>query len=262
MPNNNIKNNWYKDFYTKFYFTYFHQKKNNVSQTKKEVNFICKILQLPSRAKILDLACGPGRHALELALQNFNVTGVDFNQQALKMAHAKAQKSNLSIKFVLCDMGSLLFKNEFDAVICMYTSFGYFINEKENQKVLKNVARSLKAGGLFVLDLPNKYWTTHKIPRKTCRKFKNTSILERRFFDSTKKIFHNKIVFINTNNKTEKISTYLRLYDLKEIKNKLTASGLKYLKSFGDYNIKTNFETKKSPRMIILAKKITNNKKR
>jgi len=257
MHNNSIKNNWYNDFYTKFYFTYFHQKKDNASQTKKEVNFICKILQLPSRAKILDLACGSGRHALELALQNFDVTGIDFNQQALKMARAKAQKSNLPIKFTLRDMRSLQFKNEFDAVICMYTSFGYFINEKENTKVLKNISNSLKAGCLLLLDLPNKYWTIHRIPRKTCRKFKNTSILESRFFDSTKKIFHNKIVFINPDNKTEEISTYLRLYDLKEIKDKLASSGFKYLKSFGDYNIKTNFETTKSPRMIILAKKIS-----
>jgi len=255
MSNNNIKNNWYQDFYTKFYFTYFHQKKDDVFQTKKEVDFICKILKLPSGAKILDLACGQGRHTLELALQNFDITGVDFNQQALGVARAKAQKNNLPIKFFPYDIRSLPFKNEFDAIICMYTSFGYFINEKENIKVLKGVAQSLKADGLFLLDLPNKYWTIHKIPRKTYRKFKNTSILESRSFDSVKKIFHNRITLTNGKNRIEKISTYLRLYDLKEIKNKLAGSGLKCLKSFGNYNIKINFETKKSPRMIVLAKK-------
>lgn len=247
------KKNWYKEFFSKYYLRFFGHKKA-LLKTRKEVKFICRVLNLRKGAKILDLACGPGRHALELSKKGFDVTGVDFNKQFLEIANKEARKKGLPLKLIQSDMRSLLFQDEFDAVICMYTSFGYFINEKENTKVLNNVLKSLRKDGLFLLDLPNKYWVLNKIPKKTWQKIKNTYILEERIFNNKKDILQNKIVLINLKWKIKKVSTYLRLYSLKEIKNKLRLLGFKYIRTFGNYEIKTNFHPTKSPRMIVLVK--------
>lgn len=257
MTHKKQQNNWYKDFFEKFYFPYFHfhRKKENSLKIKKEINFICGVLGLLKGARVLDLACGAGRHALELSRKGYDVTGVDFNKQFLEIAKNKAQKRNLPLKLIRRDVRSLLFRDEFGAVICMYTSFGYFINEKENTKALKNISKSLKKGGLLLLDLPNKYWTINKIPKKISRKVGNKHVLEERSFDKKKNIFCNKITIIDARDGIEEISVFLHLYGLKEIKNKLTASGLRTVRLFGNYDIKSKFHSTKSLRMIVLAKK-------
>lgn len=255
MSWNRQRNSWYKDFYTKFYLTYFHRKKEDISKTKKEISFICNVLKLPKKAKILDLACGPGRHALELSQRKFDVTGVDFNKQFLKIAHKKAQERGLPLKLIQCDMRFLPFQDEFDAIICMYTSFGYFIKERENVKVLRAVLKSLKREGLFLLDLPNKKWTLNNVSGKTWQKIKNEYVLENRSFDKKRKIFKNEITILSLKGRLKTVCTFLHLYDLQEIRNKLKSQGFKILKIYGDYDTKVKFDCIKSPRMIILAKK-------
>lgn len=246
------QNNWHRRFFTNFYLPYLH--KENITEIQKEINFICNILQLPKKAKILDLACGLGRHAIELAKCGFKVTGLDFNKQFLETARKKAKKGGLVVKFIQSDMRSLPFQNEFDAVICMYTSFGYF-NKKDNTKVLRNIARSLKKGGLLLLDLPSKEWVLNKLPRKTWQKIRNEYILEERSFDKKRGFFKDEITVLSPNAKPKDVCTFLYLYDPKEIKSKLNKQGLKVFRIFGDYDKKVSFDPSKFPRMIILAKK-------
>jgi ubiquinone/menaquinone biosynthesis C-methylase UbiE len=214
-------------------------------------------LTLPHGSHILDLACGTGRHAVKLAKQEFAITGLDFNKEFLKLARQASKKSEVQLKLVQGDMRSLPFRNKFDGVICMYTSFGYF-NDNGNLQTLKSISYSLKQDGYLLLDLPNKYWTTHKIAKKKINTIGFTKVLEVRSFDKNRNLLKNKIIILERDhNKTRQvsISTFLRLYDLKEIQRELKKANLRIIKVFGDYNSKNIFHSKASPRMIVLAKK-------
>lgn len=79
------KKKWYREFFTKYYLPFLGHKKTSLD-TKRETEFICCVLNLPKNAKILDLACGPGRHAVELTKKGFDVTGLDFDKQFLNLA--------------------------------------------------------------------------------------------------------------------------------------------------------------------------------
>lgn len=243
---------WYDKFYTDFYLSYFHEE--STPEIKKEVNFIRSVFKLPKTAKILDLACGPGRHSIELAKQGFNIIGLDFNTHFLNIAKKKARKESLDVEFVLGDMRKLSYWNEFNAVVCMYTSFGYF-SKKDNSKVLENISKSLTKNGLLLLDLPNKDWVVNKLPKKTWQKFKDEYLLEERSFDKKKGTFKNEITVISSNCKINKTYTDVHLYDQKEIEKELKKHNMVVSKIFGNYDTKAIFNSKKFPRMIILAEK-------
>jgi 2-polyprenyl-3-methyl-5-hydroxy-6-metoxy-1,4-benzoquinol methylase len=121
-----------------------------------EVDFIEDVLSLPGNAKILDLCCGLGRHSIELAKRGYKVTGVDVTGDYLETARNKTKKREVKIDFIESDMRDISFNKKFDAVINMFTSFGFFEEENDNFKVLKNVSNALKPGGKFLIDVINR----------------------------------------------------------------------------------------------------------
>lgn len=122
-------------------------------QTGAEVDFLVSALKLNAGDTVLDLACGIGRHSVELAARGMNVTGVDFNRRALDVAESAAKKRGVAPRFVELDMREPQGGELFDAVICFWTSFGYFENEADDLRVAQRVAATLKPGGRFLIDL-------------------------------------------------------------------------------------------------------------
>ncbi|MCL5291451.1 MAG: class I SAM-dependent methyltransferase [Actinobacteria bacterium] len=121
--------------------------------TAEEVETIIALLEIEPGAKILDLCCGYGRHAVLLAKKGYSVTGVDVSDLMLEAARTKARSERADIECVAADMRKLPFETKFDAVINLFTSFGYFDAETEDFTVLEEVARVLKKGGT----LSNRY---------------------------------------------------------------------------------------------------------
>jgi SAM-dependent methyltransferase len=119
-----------------------------------EVARIVKLLPIPAGAAVADLGCGRGRHAVPLSRRGYRVTGVDISEKMLKLARERASRENVSVEWVREDMREFLRPDAFDACLSLFTSFGYFADE-ENEKILRNVGRSLKAGGSLLLDLRN-----------------------------------------------------------------------------------------------------------
>jgi SAM-dependent methyltransferase len=101
---------------------------------------------------VLDLCCGHGRHAVELALRGYRVTGLDLSAVLLREAQALARRRGASVRWVRGDMRELPFGPRFDAVLNLFTSFGYFETEQEDLRVLREVRRVLRPGGIFLLD--------------------------------------------------------------------------------------------------------------
>lgn len=153
-----ISSDWWKFIFNEDYLKTYVDIITN-QRTEKEVRFILKFIRenfKNKKIKILDLACGYGRHSILLAKKGYFITGIDYSDFFLKLAREEVGKFNLkNVEFLKQDIRKIKFKNEFDLVISMFTSFGYFDDESDNFLVLKNVYQSLRKGGFFILDLEN-----------------------------------------------------------------------------------------------------------
>ena len=126
------------------------------ADVRPAIEFISAELPLPPHARILDLCCGPGRHAVELALQGFVVVGLDLNERYIALARRLAARERVAAQFVVGDMRRLPFTSCFDAVINVGTSFGFFDAAADDRAVIAEVARVLRPGGIFLLEMGNR----------------------------------------------------------------------------------------------------------
>ncbi|MBI4248581.1 MAG: class I SAM-dependent methyltransferase [Elusimicrobia bacterium] len=124
-------------------------------RTLREISFAGRLFGPPGNYKILDLCCGVGRHSLELARRGYRVTGVDISSKYLAEARRQARLQKISVEFLRRDMRRVGFERTFDAVINLYTSFGYFSRASDDYQVLCGVYRALKPGGKFLLEIAN-----------------------------------------------------------------------------------------------------------
>ena len=123
--------------------------------TAAEVDFLEAALAPPPQGEVLDLACGYGRHAIGLARRGYRMTGVDFHAGYLAEAARDAAAAGVTVRWTRADMRALPFERVFDAVYSYFTSFGYF-GDREDEQVLAGVARALRPGGRFLLDVLNR----------------------------------------------------------------------------------------------------------
>ena len=148
---------WFEDesFWNALYPFMFEGRKFEVAEDEAR-----GILDMAGLVKgsVLDLACGPGRHAVALAKEGFQVTGVDLSPFLLQKAVNLARAESVDVEWVQEDMRRFLRPQAFDLVISMFTSFGYFDDKREDMTVLRNVHRSLREGGALVIETMGKEW--------------------------------------------------------------------------------------------------------
>jgi SAM-dependent methyltransferase len=121
-----------------------------------EVEQIIRLLQLEQPARLLDLCCGVGRHALEFARQGFDVVGVDRTRRFIETARLAAEQAGVDAEFVAGDMRDFQVEGRFDAVLNLFGSFGYFEEAEDDRRVVERVCNSLRAGGLFLIETMGK----------------------------------------------------------------------------------------------------------
>ena len=134
---------------------------NRWEQAVCDVDALLKLLDCASRnPKVLDLCCGPGRHALELARRGAHVTAVDLSENYLAelTTRCEASKFHGRIEIIKSDMRAFKRSNEFDGAICIGLSFGYLVDRDQDLLVLKNINKSLRPGASLVLEVPTQMW--------------------------------------------------------------------------------------------------------
>lgn len=153
-----MRSDWYKNIWDLNI-----QDQSWTEDTKKQVDFIIDELNLKGGEKILDLACGFGRHSLEFARRGFCVTGVDITAAYIDFAERCAKDENLNARFICCDIRDTDFTNEFDVVLNMADgAVGYLETDKENVKIFEIVSKALKPGSKHFMDIMNRdYAKTH-----------------------------------------------------------------------------------------------------
>ncbi len=232
-------------------YLHFYEEILTEERTKKEIEFLVNELELDKPYKILDLACGYGRHANRLAELGHHVTGIDITLGFLEIAKRAAKEKGVSVKYIQGDMREIVFKKEFDQVLLLYTSFGYFEDE-DNFKVLQNVARALKPGGLFCIDMPNRDVFLKNFHPFIIEEKENDLMINRISFNSVTGRLYNRRIVIRNGKRKEKPFT-IRLYNATEIRELLNRVELSITKIYGGWQA-TPF-TSDSRTIILIAKK-------
>lgn len=242
---NNQQSSWFASWFdTPYYHTLY--KDRNYREAQIFMDNLTHYLNLPEHAKVLDLACGKGRHSIYLNQLGFTVLGVDLSENSIEIA---SKNANETLHFQIHDMREP-FEEQFDAVFNLFTSFGYFDNDEDNLKTLIAIKESLSDYGFAVIDFMNVPFvldnliaeetkTVDEIDFHLKRYLKNGFIIKEIDFEDKGEKFHYE----------EKV----RALTLDDFKNMMEDAGIYLLDTFGDYKLK-KYHKNTSERLIMIFK--------
>jgi len=242
---------WWQAYFGELYLRMFHAIVTS-DQTAQEVAGTMTFLELPPGACILDLACGQGRHAVPLVRLGYRVVGLDQSAYLLGRVWERAVKSGVAVQCVRGDMRRLPWSGQFDACISLFTSFGYFQEEEQNEQVLEEVCRVLKTGGQFLLDVPNRdYYLLRMLPC-SWRRYDGAIILEETTFDPVTCRFVTDFTWVEEG-WSETLSHSVRHYTAPELRGMLQRAGMVPTAIYGDFDGRPL--DLDSRRLIVVARK-------
>lgn len=220
-------------------------------EAAKLVEMLEQTLPLDECSNILDLGCGRGRHAINLNKKGYNVTGIDLSKQAIATARCKAEEMGLDdIRFEVRDMRNPL-PQKFDAIVNLFTTFGYFESDEENASVLASVRQMLKPGGIFVLDYLNAKNVKENYRPSDEGEFQGINYEIERYVKGNS-IFK-EITFSGDNiDGKKRYAERVKLYDLNWFEKEMAKYDLAIDKVYGDYE-GHDFNPETSSRMLIVS---------
>lgn len=225
-----MDSSWYeKSFQKEYSVLYSHRDDDSAF---REIYSFINGLKLPKKGKVLDLCCGSGRHSRALAQMGYNVTGVDLSDFLL--GEAKKKSGGCVIRFLQSDMRVIPFRNEFDIVFNLFTSFGYFLSDDDNKMALHRMVRSVKIDGHVVIDYLNPAFVRRNLNPLSKRTLGNMIIEEKRWVDDR---FVNKHIIIKDPNGVRELWERVRLYPLSMMKEYLNSAGINELNVYGNYTL-------------------------
>ncbi|MBD3317985.1 MAG: methyltransferase domain-containing protein [Chitinivibrionales bacterium] len=243
---------WFDDeaFWRDLYPFMFTQER--FEQASDEVEKIIKLTGVENGAA-LDLCCGPGRHTIQLASRGFTVTGVDKTGFLLQKAREHAAAACVDIDFIRQDMREYVRPAAYDLAVSMFTSFGYFAKKGEDIRVLSHLHKSLKPGGILVMEMQGKERLAREFQPIGGRELPDGRMLVeyRTIYDGWSRI-HNKWILIDG----EKARTFrldITAYSGQELKDRLMAAGFSSIYLYGDLEGTEYGPTAK--RLIAVARK-------
>lgn len=227
--------------------------------TKEQVDFIIKSLALIGNERILDLACGYGRHSLEFARRGYTVTGVDITKVYIEDANKTAQTENIDANFICEDIRDISFCGEFDVVLNMADgAIGYLESDEENAKIFDVIARALKPGGKSFMDIQSGDYASAHFPQKLWDAGEHGLTLSLFEWDPESKIMlygQNDFAYGDKLGKPDMpCGNPTRLYTQKEIEEIMKSRGMKLFSAYCDYN--GTLASEKGFQLIACSKKL------
>jgi SAM-dependent methyltransferase len=199
-------------------------------RTAREVEGLVRLLEqlgVPPGGAVLDLACGHGRHAVPLAGRGYRVTGLDLSRVFLRRAEEDARAAGVDVRWVHGDMREIPFDAEFDAVLNIFTAFGYFDAEDEDLGVLRQVRKALKPGGVFVLETLHRDALVRGFrPHGLTRHEDGLLVLEEREFDPLSGRSRTRLTMIHPDGTRREHAYSTRVYAATELAGLCAAAGL------------------------------------
>jgi SAM-dependent methyltransferase len=242
------KKGWYKEWFGEDYLTVYQHRDNN--DAIRLIDLILKHIKIHPDTRLLDLACGNGRHSYLISKYTSKVLGLDLSASLLKVAQ-KRKVTGQFPAFVRADMRYFPFKISFDVIFSLFTSFGYFDDDSMHLQVAKEIADCLVTKGDFVIDYFNAdYVKKNLIPQGT-RNIGRTEVVEERWISSGR--VHKKITLYKRNSEKHFYES-VRMFELDEMTALLGRAGIKTGQVYGNYD--GSDYNPDSKRMIIFSKKI------
>ena len=241
----NSKKQWYASWFdTPFYHILYTDRDHTEAQSFMDT--LTTYLNLPEHGKILDLACGKGRHSMYLNALGYDVTGVDLSENSI--AYAK-QFENDKLHFKVHDMCQPL-NQQFDAVFNLFTSFGYFENDEDNLRTIEAIKTELNDFGFGVIDFMNSdYVIEHLVPEDN-RVIQNIAFHQKRYL---KDGYIFKDIQFSYKNEHYHYEERVKAFSLEDFEKLFEEAGVHLLDVFGDYKLR-KFDKKKSERLVMIFK--------
>ena len=224
------------------------------SEIDAEVGFIEDSLGVAKGATVLDLACGTGRHAIELGRRGYQVVGFDLSLAMLARASDEAQERGQKLNFVQGDMREMTFEDAFDGIYCWQTSFGFFEEEK-NTAVIGRVHRALRKGGQFLLDVVNRDYVAREAPSLVWFEGDGCICMDEMQMDFITSRLRVKRTMMIDDGRSKEIEYSVRAYSLHELGKMLNDAGFRVAEVTGKIQTPGVFFGCESPRIVILAEK-------
>jgi SAM-dependent methyltransferase len=224
---------WFEseDFWRDFYPYMFSP--DRFSAAKEEVSRILTLTEC-SGGSLLDLCCGPGRHAVEFARCGFRVTGVDRSLFLLDRAREHASKTGASIEWITEDMRNFVRPAAFDLACNLFTSFGYFKDEQDNLRVLRNIHQSLKETGVLIIEVVGKERLARTWQNTISAELPDGSLIVQRpqLRDNFCRVHSDWILM--KEGRTRSFSFEHTIYSGRELRDCLLSCGFRRVQLFGD----------------------------
>ena len=242
-----MRSEWFDSWFNSPYYHILY-KSHDDTEARQFMDRLLRVLALPINARILDLACGKGRHARYLAEKGFDVTGLDISPSNIAFArHFEHER----LTFYQHDMRLPFRINYFDAIFNIFTSFGYFDTDEDHIKTLVNVRRGLKPGGLFLLDFFNTHWVQQHMVK---HEVKNLDGIEFNLHKTIRGARIYKRVEFTIGDKKFLFRERVRLFMPSDFQAMFKHAGLKIIERFGDYDL-SPFNPEYSRRLILIGQK-------
>ena len=250
---------WFEHWFDSPYYHILYKHRNH-DEAELFIDNLLNFLSPKSNSRFLDVGCGKGRHSIYLNKKGYDVTGIDLSPESIAYA---SQFENESLHFFAEDMRKINRIDLFDYVLNLFTSFGYFENDKDDYATINCLSKSLKTGGIFVLDFMNvQKVISDLIPQETKIsegiEFKITRHLEKNFIikniqlSDTSQNAQNHLA--GRQGKEYTFQERVKMLTITDFKKYFAASKLKIVNLLGDYEL-NEFNPETSERLIIIAQK-------
>lgn len=238
---------WFRNWFDSPYYHLLYEHRDE-EEAAFFLSNLFRFINPPVNSKILDLACGNGRHAIFLNTLGYDVTGADLSLNNISQAN---EFSGNNLRFIRHDMRNPVSFGKFDIILNLFTSIGYFEKSEDNEKTIKNMYDALTDNGIVVIDFFNAdFISKNFIPEEKIVK----SGIE---FNITRYIKNNamcKLITFKHHNHNYTFSERVSLLRLKDFEYFFSATKLQLIHTFGSYNLNA-FNQEKSERLILIAKK-------
>jgi 2-polyprenyl-3-methyl-5-hydroxy-6-metoxy-1,4-benzoquinol methylase len=238
---------WFETWFDTSYYHLLYRDRNDVEATNFIGNLVAE-LQLPKESKLLDLACGKGRHSVTLANHGYDVTGVDLSSNSI---HSAKVFEHDRLHFSVQDMRVAFTSNTFDAIFNLFTSFGYFDDLNDNSSVIIAIRQMLKKNGLLVIDFMNTQKVIYQLVKSEKKTIDGIEFHIERTYDGSHIYKH--IRFTDQGKDfhfTEKVQSLM----YSDFTTLLVSQGFEIIRTFGSFDLGA-FDPKTSDRLILIAKR-------
>jgi SAM-dependent methyltransferase len=247
-----LRRPWWEDVFSEDFIRA--ERRLTAREVSRECDFIVQSLGIQPGGVVLDVACGSGAHAVELASRGFSVVGFDLSLYQLAIAGEHAQDRQQRINFLQGDVREMGFESMFDAVLCWNTSFGYFEEEK-NATVAERIFHALRPEGTLLLDVANRDYVSARQPSQTWFNGDACVCMDDTNIDYITSRLRVKRSLILDDGRTRECHYSIRLYSLHELGKLLHDVGFHIIEVSGHPSTRGAFFGETSPRLIVLAQR-------